>query len=62
MNNSIFILFETDIYKTKSSRIFRGVFTDKEIARDFANENRIESTISCAEIIEIETDIFYNNI
>ncbi|MCC9037057.1 hypothetical protein LNP80_22865 [Chryseobacterium sp. C-39] len=62
MNNLIFILFETDIYKTKSSRIFKGVFTDKEIAEDFANENKIESTISCAEIIEIEADTFYNNI
>lgn len=62
MNNSIFILFETDIYKTKSSRIFKGVFTDKGIAEDFAKENRIESTISSAEIIEIEKDIFYNNI
>lgn len=62
MKNMIFILFETDVYKTKSSRVLKGVFTSRELAEEHAIINRIESTISSAEIIEVETNIYSDNI
>lgn len=58
----IFILFETDVFKTKSSRVLKGVFTSRELAEEHAIINRIESTISSAEIIEVETNIYSDNI
>lgn len=51
---NLFLLFETDVYKTKKSRVFIGVFTSKKLAEIYAKKERIESTISCAEIIEVE--------
>ncbi len=62
MKDMIFILFETDVFKTKSSRVLKGVFTSRELAEEHAIINRIESTISSAEIIEVETNIYSDNI
>lgn len=51
---NLFLLFETDVFKTKSSRVLLGVFTSKKLAEIFAKKERVESSISCAEIIEVE--------
>lgn len=58
MKDLIFVLFETDVFKTKSSRIFKGVFTTRELAHEHAVINRIESAISSADIIEVEANIY----
>lgn len=62
MKDLIFVLFETDVFKTKSSRIFKGVFTTRELAQEHAVINRIESTISSADIIEVEANIYSDNL
>lgn len=62
MRDLIFVLFETDVFKNKSSRVFKGVFTSEELAQEYAIINRIESTISSAEIIEVVTNIYSDNI
>jgi len=62
MKDVIFILFETDVFKTKSSRVLKGVFTSRELAEEHAIINHIESTISSAEIIEVEANIYSDNI
>ena len=51
---NLFLLFQTDVFKTKSSRVLKGVFTSKKLAEIFAKKERVESLISCAEIIEVE--------
>lgn len=61
MNDLIFVLFETDVYKTKSSRVFKGVFTSRELAQKHAIINHIESSISSADIIEVEANIYSDN-
>lgn len=62
MKDLIFVLFETDVYKTKSSRVFKGVFTSRELAEEQAIINRIESSISSADIIEVEANIYSDNL
>ena len=51
---TVFVLFESDVFKTKSSRVLLGVFSTKKLAEIFAKKERVESSISCAEIIEVE--------
>ena len=58
--NTLFILFETDIYLSKRSRIFLGVFTSKELAEIKAKKNRCNTFFSSHEILEVETNTFYD--
>ena len=56
--NTYFILFETDIYKTKSSRIFLGVFSSFELANQFAKDNNCYTNNTEVVILEVELDKF----
>lgn len=51
---TVFVLFETDVFKTIKSRIFIGVFSTYALAKSYAITNKVESTISCADIVEAE--------
>ena len=50
----VFVLFEIDVFKTIKSRIFIGVFSTYELAKSYSITNKVESTISCADIVETE--------
>lgn len=52
---SIFILFQTDIWKNKSSRVCFGVFETKNMAIDEAKKQNLFS--SCSEVEVIETTL-----
>ncbi|NDV84173.1 hypothetical protein D0T87_19610 [Bacteroides sp. 51] len=52
----VFVLFQTDIYRTRASRVFFGVFTSEAKAIDYAKENGLYSHRAEVEIIECETD------
>lgn len=39
MKNKVYVLFQTDIWKTKSSRVCFGVFLYENAAIDAAKEN-----------------------
>jgi hypothetical protein len=56
--DTLFILFETDIWMSKKSRIFVGVFTSRKLAEIQAEKNKINSTISRADIVEVEKNRF----
>lgn len=59
MNMKIcYVLFETDIYKTKSSRIFLGVFSSFELANHFAKINNCYTNKIEVVILEVEVDKF----
>lgn len=53
---TVFILFQTDIHKTRSSRIFCGVFSEYFIAAANATEQGIKEEET--EIVECEIDRF----
>lgn len=53
-----YILFQTDVHKTKSSRVFFGVFSTEEKAITTAKENGLYSYRSEVEIIECDIDKF----
>ena len=53
-----YILFETDIYKTKTSRIFLGVFSSFKIANQYAKENNCCTHKTEVVILEVEKDRF----
>lgn len=55
---TVFILFQTDIYRTRASRVFFGVFTSKALAIDHAKENGLYSCDAEVEIFECEIDKF----
>lgn len=57
-NKNVFVLFETDIHKMKTSRVFLGVFETKNQAIDAAKENDCYSSLSEVEIIETELSKF----
>lgn len=52
----VFVLFQTDIYRTRTSRMFFGVFTSEAKAIDYAKENGLYTPRAEVEIIECETD------
>ena len=54
----IYLLFETDIYKSKNSRIFLGVFTTSILAELHAKKNNCYRRNSTAVIQEIEINRF----
>lgn len=51
----VFILFQTDIHKTKKSRVFCGVFGTEVEAIDAARDNGLYSRES--EVVIIETTL-----
>ncbi len=56
----VFVLFQTDIHRTRASRVFFGVFTSEALAIDHAKENGLYTYTHDTEvvIIECETDRF----
>lgn len=54
----VFILFQTDIYKSRASRVFFGVFSTEEKAIDHSKENGLYTHTAEVVIIECETDEF----
>jgi hypothetical protein len=55
---TVFILFQTDIYKTKASRVFFGVFTTEVQAIDNAKKNGLYTHDAEVVIIECEINKF----
>jgi hypothetical protein len=55
---TVFILFQTDIYKSRASRIFCGVFSTEAKAIDHAKENGLYTHTAEVGIIECEIDKF----
>lgn len=54
----VYVLFQTDIWKTKSSRVFFGVFLYKTAAIDAAKINGLYTNDSEVDIIECELGEF----
>ncbi len=55
---NLYVLFETDVYKSKISRIFLGVFSSFELANQFAKENNCYTNQTEVVILEVELDKF----
>lgn len=55
---SVWILFQTDIWKTKSSRVYFGVFETQNMAIDEAKTQGLYSSQSEVEVIEATLNIF----
>ena len=55
---SIFVLFETDLHKSKFSRVFMGVFSTFELANQYAKENNCYTDKTEVVILEVELDKF----
>lgn len=55
---TLFVLFQTDIYKSRASRVFFGVFSTEAKAIYHAKENRLYTHMAEVVIIECETDKF----
>ncbi len=55
---TVFVLFQTDIHRTRASRVFFGVFTSEAKAIDHAKENGLYTHDAEVVIIECETDKF----
>lgn len=55
---TVFVLFQTDVHRTRTSRVFCGVFSTEQKAIDHAKENGLYICDAEVEIIECETDKF----
>lgn len=55
---TVFVLFQTDVHRTRASRVFFGVFTSEALAIDHAKENGLYTHYAEIEIIECEIDKF----
>ena len=55
---SIFVLFQTDKYKTKWTRVFFGVFSSEELALSAAKEEGLISSDSEIDIVQTTLDEF----
>lgn len=53
-----YVLFETDIYKSKSSRVFLGVFRSFELANTYAKKYNCYTNETEVVILEVELDKF----
>ena len=53
MKNKVYVLFQTDIWKTKSSRVCFGVFLYENAAIDAAKENGLYTNESKVDIIAV---------
>lgn len=55
---TVYVLFETDVHKSKFSRVFLGVFSTFELANQFAKENNCYTHQTEVVILEVELDKF----
>lgn len=55
---TVYVLFETDLHKSKFSRVFLGVFSSFELANMYAKENNCYSHKTEVVSLEIELDKF----
>ena len=55
---TVFILFQTDLHKSKQSRVLCGVFTTKNKAIDHAKKNNLYHHTAEVVVIEAELDKF----
>ncbi len=55
---TVYILFQTDIYKTKSSRVYFGVYSSEERAIEAAKKNDLYTHQAEVVILECEIDTF----
>ena len=54
----VYVLFETDLHKSKFSRVFLGVFSTFELANLYAKENNCYTDKTEVVILEVELDKF----
>lgn len=54
----LFILYQTDIWKSKTSRVFYGIFDSRIKAKDSAKYNGLYSSNTKVAIEEITLNIF----
>lgn len=55
---NVYVLFQTDVWKTHTSRVFFGVFSSFDAANQAAKDNDLYSDDSEVDIIEVELDEF----
>lgn len=55
---TVYVLFETDVHKSKSSRVFLGVFSTFELANQYAKENNCYTDKAEVVILEVELNKF----
>lgn len=55
---NVYVLFETDLHKSKFSRVFLGVFSTFELANLYAKENNCYTDKTEVVILEVELDKF----
>ena len=53
-----YVLFETDVHKSKSSRVFLGVFRSFELANCYAKRYNCYTNETEVVILEVELDKF----
>ena len=58
MMKNVYVLFETDLHKSKSSRVFLGVFSSFNLANQYAKDNNFYTNNTEVVILEIELDKF----
>lgn len=55
---TVYVLFETDLHKSKFSRIFLGVFSSFNLANQYAKDNNCYTNNTEVVILEVELDKF----
>ncbi len=55
---TVFVLFQTDVWKTYKSRVFCGVFSTEQNAIDNAKANGLYTHEAGVDIVECEIDKF----
>lgn len=55
---TVFVLFQTDVHRTRRSRVFCGVFLSEWEAVDAAKDNDLYTSDSEVEIIEVTLNEF----
>jgi hypothetical protein len=58
MIKNVYVLFETDLHKSKSSRVFLGVFSSYNLANQYAKNNNCYTNNTEVVILEVELDKF----
>lgn len=55
---TVLVLFQTDVHRTRASRVFFGVFTSEALAIGHAKENGLYTHTAEVVIVECELDKF----
>ena len=58
MMKNVYVLFETDLHKSKFSRVFLGVFSSYNLANQYAKDNNCYTNNIEVVILEVELDKF----